>query len=280
MLLSEPAARGRRLAATLAGAAASKRLERREESVGGVPGEWTVAAEAEGGAAAGGRVVLHLHGGAYILGSARESRPWTGALAQRTGCRVLSLDYRLAPEHRFPAALDDAVAAYRALLARGIEPAAITIGGESAGGGLALATLLRLRDEGAPLPARAFLVSPWTDLTMSGRSVEENRAFDYLDPRALERCAGHYAGGADRAQPGISPGLADLRGLPPLFVQCGAVELLRDDAVRLADAVRAAGGRVDLEVGDDKVHAWALLPGEPDARRATARICDFIRDGA
>ena len=239
---------------------------------GGVRGEWIAAHGVDRG------VLMYLHGGGYVAGSAATHRPITSGLARLARRRVFSLDYRLAPEHRFPAALDDAVTAYRWLLAQGVSPPSLALAGDSAGGGLVLCTLLRLRDEGAPLPACAVCFSPWTDLVGTGPSLHLNdgRCATFRPPNITE-FARAYLGGASALTPYASPLFADLRGLPPLLLQVGSIELLLDDARRLHDKVRGAGGISRLEIFDDVFHVWPMLDGfMPEARVALQQAAAFM----
>ena len=239
-----------------------------------VPGEWLD--HPSGGE--GGRVVLYLHGGGYLFCSAETHRPITAALAAMARARVFSLEYRRAPEHPFPAAVDDAVAAVRWLYAQGVSPALLTVGGDSAGGGLTLATLLVLRDAGDPLPAGAFLFSPWTDLAATGASITENDgrcAMFY--PDGIRSCAALYHGAASPTHPLVSPLYAELHGLPPLLAQVSDSELLRDDTRRLVDKVRAAGGTAVLQAWPDLPHVWQLFATfVPEARVALSQAAAFI----
>lgn len=225
------------------------------------------------------RHVLFLHGGAYRAGAPANYRHFTWRIAAATGASVLAIDYRLAPEHPFPAALDDAVAAYRWLLAGRAEPAKTLIMGDSAGGGLTLATLLKLRDDGLPLPAAAVAVSPWTDLALTGASLKLNaRADPMLDVTHMPTLAAEYLGGADPRLPYVSPLYGDPAGLPPILIQVGGDEVLLDDAVRMHERLRRAGCQAELEVWPRMPHVWhAFAPVLPEARRAIARIGDFAR---
>ena len=223
--------------------------------------------------------VLYFHGGGYVAGSARTGTHLAAELARRTGGRALSVDYRLAPEHPFPAALEDGVAAYRALLDGGLAPARVAIAGESAGAGLAAATLAALKSQGLAQPAAAVLMSPWADLTLTGASVTGKAAADpALTGAGLARRARDYAGGHDLADARISPVFGDLAGLPPLLIQAGSHEILLDDAVRLAARAAAADVPVTLEVTAGAPHVFqgfaAILP-EGDA--ALARAGAFLR---
>jgi acetyl esterase/lipase len=226
------------------------------------------------------RHVLYLHGGAYVAGSPALYRDFIWRIADAARAQCLCTDYRLAPEHPYPAALDDAVAAYRWLLAQGALPARIALMGESAGGGLVLGTLLRLRDEGTPLPAAAVALSPWTDLAMTGDSVRANAASDVMiRADEMERIAGYYLGGTDPRTPYASPLYGDPHGLPPTLIQVGSEEVLLDDAVRLAERMRAAGCEVALEVWPRVPHAWQTWARVmPEARQAIARIGAFVQE--
>ena len=227
-----------------------------------------------------GRHILFLHGGGFIAGSPSLYRNLTWRIASAAHARVLSLDYRLAPEHPFPAALDDAVAAYRWLLAEGAVPERVAVMGDSAGGGLALSLLLRLRDEGVALPAAAVAVSPWTDLAMTGRSFTANAGVDpLLSAEQARRFVHHYLNGTDPRSPYASPLYGEPVGLPPTIIQVGSDEVLRDDAVRMAERMRAAGCRVELEIWPRMPHVWHLFaPVMPEAHRAIARIGEFVAE--
>lgn len=227
---------------------------------------------------AGPGVFLHLHGGGYVMGAPADSRGFTTALALATGARVVSVDYRLAPEHRFPAAVDDALAAYRGLVEAGTPPGAIAVGGESAGGGLAVALLLAIRGAGLPQPACAVAMSPWADLACAGASHETCAARDPLLTRAvLLEMAEAYLDGHDALDPLASPMRADLSGLAPLLIQVGADEVLRDDAVELAARARACGVTADLEVWPEMIHVWQMFGAAlPEAGQAIERIARFV----
>ncbi len=237
----------------------------------GVPAAWIEAPDADRGA------VLYLHGGGYALGSIHTHREWIARLARATRLRALAIDYRLAPEHPFPAALEDARAAYCWLLDQGADPARIIIAGDSAGGGLALATLLALRDAGERLPAGAVCLSPWTDLALTGPSIRRNAPTDpVLDAGSLRRYAGLYAGAHAPTDPLISPLYADLTGLPPLLIQAAADEILVDDARRLATKAREAGVDVTLAVWEGVFHVFQLVRLLPASREALAQIAGFV----
>lgn len=223
------------------------------------------------------RVIFYLHGGAYILGSSETHLETVFRFAKAAGTRALSVDYRLAPEHAWPACREDAVAAYRWLLAQDVAPSRIAIAGDSAGGGLTLSTLLALRDAGLPLPGCAAFLSPWVDFTGSGDSMKTNAEIDPLvDPRGLAMMVGAVLQGKDPAQ--SSPLFADLHGLPPLFVQVGTAEVLLDDSRRLVDKVKAAGGEAVLDVWEHMIHGFQAFPRYlPEAISATERAADFLR---
>ena len=228
--------------------------------------------------ASGPGVLLYLHGGGYVLGSADTHTGLAAQLALRAGVRAVLPDYRLAPEHRFPAAVDDALAAYRALLDRGASPAGTVLAGDSAGAGLAVATLLAARGAGVPLPAAAVLLSPFADLTLAGDSIDALAGTDPLFTReALGEYVTAYLAGQDPAHELASPALADLRGLPPLLIQVGAHEILLDDAVRLAARAGVADVDVTLEIVAGVPHVFQNRFGELDeADAALDRAGRFI----
>ncbi|MDI4663302.1 alpha/beta hydrolase [Xanthobacter autotrophicus] len=222
---------------------------------GGVPGEWSLAPGADQT-----RVLLFLHGGGYSSGSLKSHRTMVTGAGRAVGIRTLAIAYRLAPEHPFPAALDDAEAAYGFLLAEGYAAHSIAVGGDSAGGGLTLALFQRLRAKAMDLPACGWLVSPWVDLDMTGASIDAKDAVDPLIHRAyLEMLAEAYlAGGGRRTDPLVSPLHADLAGLPPILIQVGSAETLLDDAVRIAGRLGACDGEVRLSVYPHMIHAWPI----------------------
>ena len=239
-----------------------------------VAAEWLEPPAARVGAA-----LLYLHGGGYVIGSPRSHRHLAAALAGASGAATLLPDYRLAPEHPFPAAVEDAVAAYRWLLARGIPANGIVIGGDSAGGGLTVATLLALRDRGLPGPAGGVCISPWVDLTCSGASYTSRAASDpIVTQTGVAEMARAYVGTGDPRLPLASPLFADLTGLPPLLVHVGSDEVLLDDAVGLAERARAAGVAATLEIWPDMIHVWHWFhPMLDEGRKAVAGIGDFVR---
>ena len=247
-------------------------------SVGGVAAEWALPPAAASAEDAG-ATLLYCHGGAYCLGSVATHRGLVGRIAVASGMRALSLEYRLAPEHPYPAAIDDAVTAYRALVARGISSERIALAGDSAGGGLTVATLLALRDAGDRLPAAGVCISPWLDLTGSGASWQTRAAEDPMIQRSgLARFADMYLGGKNPRTPLASPIFAELAGLPPMLVHVGSAEVLLDDSRVFAERARAAGVDVTLEVWEDMIHVWhAFAPGLPEAVRAIDRIGQYLR---
>jgi len=229
--------------------------------------------------AVAGRVVLYLHGGGYVIGSPRSHRHLAAAIAAAAQASGLLLDYRLAPEHPFPGAVDDATAAYRWLLEQGVAPAHIVIGGDSAGGGLTVATLLALRDAGLPMPTGGVCISPWVDLTFSGASYRTRAAVDPIVTRpGIDEMARAYLGATPARTPLASPLFADLRGLPPLLIHVGSDEVLLDDAVQLADRAKAAGVDATLEVWDRMIHVWHwFLPMLDEAQSAVDGIGRFVQ---
>ena len=241
--------------------------------IGQCEAEWSLAPGSDAG-----RVLLYLHGGGYCSGSIRSHRGMVSETGRAAGVRTLALGYRLAPEHPFPAALDDAVAAVEYLLGMEIPAGRIAIGGDSAGGGLALATLVRLRDAGRPLPACSWLVSPWVDLEMTGGSIDTKDADDPLIHRAyLQELASAYCGGESPRNPLISPVHADLSGLPPALVQVGSAETLLDDAVGIAERLGEVDVATTLEIWPRMIHAWHLWSARLTAgRQAMASAGAFI----
>ncbi len=223
--------------------------------------------------------ILYLHGGGYYFCSPATHRGLVFPLARRSGARTFSLDYRLAPENPFPAALDDALAAYRKLVADGTPPASIVIAGDSAGGGLALATLLALRDAGDFLPAGAAVFAPWTDLAATGASMTTNNGRDPMFyGKAFAPAGKLYAGDADVRNPYVSPLYGRFDGLPPLFIQVGDTEVLLGDSTRVAEKARAAGVSVDLEIWPKMPHVFQIFaPFVPEANQALEQAAGFVR---
>jgi monoterpene epsilon-lactone hydrolase len=227
------------------------------------------------------RAILYLHGGAYFMGSPASYRNRAMRLSYRCQAEVFVPDYRLAPEHPYPAALDDALAAWKHVKSLR-KDARILVAGDSAGGGLGLSLMVRLRDLGLPLPDGAFLLSPWTDLTTSGASVDGNHGRDlWFTRRHLENWAKYYVGGADARSPYISPAFADLKGLPPIFILVGENELLLDDALRVLDAAKRAGVDARALVGEGMQHDWPLtLPWLDESKQAWAAMRRFVEERA
>jgi epsilon-lactone hydrolase len=244
-------------------------------SAGGAPAEWTSTPVAAASA-----VVLYVHGGGYVIGSLDSHRHLVAEIGRACGARALALDYRLAPEHPFPAPVEDALAAYRFLLASGIKPGRIAIAGDSAGGGLVVAAMLAIRGAGLPQPGCGWCISPWVDLQSTGASMLDNAARDPTVQKAgILDFAGIYLAGADPRSPLASPIHGDLRGLPPLLIQVGAVETLLDDALMLARAASLADVFVDLQVWPEMIHVWHQWFTQLDAgRRAIAAGGAFVRE--
>jgi len=224
------------------------------------------------------RHLLYVHGGGYMLGSPRSHIALAARLARRAGASVSVIDYRLAPEDPFPAAIEDCLAAYRAEMATH-GPRHLVLAGDSAGGNAVLATLVAARDAGDHMPACAYLLSPWTDLSGSGATMHTNAGVDpMLEPRFIASAAAAYAGGRPLDDPALSPLFADLSGLPPLLVQCGTDEVLLDDSVRLAERAAGAGVDVSLDVRDGMWHVYqAFTPWVPEATSALIDAAVFIR---
>lgn len=241
---------------------------------GGVPAEWISAT-----GAADDRVILYVHGGGYVMGSIATHRELVARLSKASGARGLALDYRLAPEHPFPAAVDDALAAYRWLLSQNIKPANIVVAGDSAGGGLAVATLLAIRDAKLPLPAAGVGISPWVDMEGTGESmVTRAKADPVVQKQGLLGMAQLYLGGKDAKSPLAAPLHADLTGLPPLLIQVGDAETLLDDSTRLAEKAKKAGVKVELEVWPEMPHVWHLFaPFLPEGQQAIEKIGKYVR---
>ena len=246
----------------------------REVNAGGVPAHWLTAPGADTG-----RVLLFMHGGGYELGSLRSDGELAARLGRASGMRVLFPEYRLAPEHPFPAAIDDVLAAWRWLRTdQDLSARSIAVAGDSAGGGLTVALLVATRDAGEALPAAAVLMSPTVDLTSSGASMTERADQDPIStPAMLRQFASDYLAGADPKTPLASPLFASLSGLPPLLVQVGTADLLLSDSERLATAAAEAGVDVTLEIGEGLPHVYQLLLGTPEAAEATEQIGKFLR---
>ncbi|GKQ52287.1 alpha/beta hydrolase [Bradyrhizobium sp. Ce-3] len=244
-------------------------------SADGVDGEWLVPSGAPRD-----KAILYLHGGGFRIGSIASHRELAARVADASGCRVLTIAYRLAPEHRFPAALDDVLIAFQYLRDQGPRPAQIAFAGDSAGGNLVLAAMLAARDRGLPLPAAGALMSPWTDLAATGASYQSRAAADPIHQRAMILAlARNYLGkDGDPRDPLASPLYADLAGLPPLLVQVGDRETVRDDSTELVAKAKAAGVDVELQVWDGMIHVFQMFPEIPQAREAIAALADFLRN--
>ncbi|HVN91647.1 MAG TPA: alpha/beta hydrolase [Candidatus Binataceae bacterium] len=244
-------------------------------SAGGVDAEWVCAPNA-----AADRVVLYLHGGGYVIGSVNTHRDLMARISRASGATVLGLNYRLAPEHAFPAAVDDAVAGYKWLLAQGIKPSKIAVAGDSAGGGLTAATLVAIKDNKLPTPAAAALLSPWVDMEGLGESMTTRSAADPVVQKAgLLGMAAAYLQGQNAKSPLAAPLYADLKGLPPLLIQVGDAETLLDDAIRLNDRAKAAGVSTKLEVWPEMIHVWQLFASFlPEGQQAIDGIGKFIAE--
>jgi acetyl esterase/lipase len=226
------------------------------------------------------QVILYLHGGGYMLGSINTHKVLGTNIARASKSRVLMIDYRLAPENPYPAALEDSVSAYKWLIDEaGINPKNIVISGDSAGGGLTAATLIKLREMGIPLPAAAVLLSPWADLEVTGDSVKTKRGKDpMLTEDELFFCANVYVEDNDPKNPYISPIYADMKDLPPLLIQVGSSELILDDSTRLAENAQSAGVEVILDVWEDMIHVFqSFAPWAPEGKQAIEKIGEFIQ---
>ena len=239
----------------------------------GVEAEWNVPVDCEPG-----RVVVYCHGGGFATGDIPSWRVLCSHLARACRARVLSVGYRLAPEHPYPAALEDALAAYRFVLAEGTDPAQLVLAGDSAGGGLAVSTLVALRDAGDPLPAAGISLSPWFDLTLSNPTIETLAEVDPMVTRPmLEEFRAAYLAGADPRTPTASPLHADVAGLPPLLIQVGGAEVLLGESEAFAKKATAAGVDVTFEVWDEMIHVWHMFADElPEAREAIERIARYV----
>ncbi|MGN6516276.1 MAG: alpha/beta hydrolase [Rhizomicrobium sp.] len=241
---------------------------------GEISGEWVRARRARRDA-----VLLYLHGGGYVLGSSKSHRHLVAALSEASDMSVFAADYRLAPENRFPAAVEDAVAAYKGLLDPGIDPNKIAIAGDSAGGGLTLATLLAARDKGLPMPACAVAISPWADLSQGGEAYRTRIQRDPMITRdGLDEMAGAYRDGLDPKTALASPAFADFAGLPPLLIQVGTEEALHSDAEAVTARAESAGVEVSFESWAGMVHVWhAFHPILSEGRDAIARIGSYLK---
>ena len=246
-------------------------------SAGGVKAEWVTAPGADAG-----RAVLYLHGGGYVIGSINTHRDLAARISRAAKARTLLIDYRLAPEHPFPAAVEDSVAAYRWMLAQGLKASRIAVAGDSAGGGLTVATLVAIRDAKIPVPAAGVCLSPWIDLEGLGDSMKSKASVDpMVNKEALIEMAKHYLAGQDARSPLAAPLYADLAGLPPLLIQVGTAETLLDDSTRLAERARKAGVKVTLEPFEDMIHVFQVFaPMLDEAHQAVEKIGEFVRANA
>ncbi len=249
-------------------------VEVKREMADSVPAEWVKMSGTSEDAA-----ILYLHGGGYAIGSLASHRHLAAAISGAAGVPVLSLAYQLAPEHPFPAAVEDAAMGYRWLLKKGFLPARLGIAGDSAGGGLTVAAILALRDDGLPLPAAGICISPWVDLTCSAESYTTKASVDPLvNQDGIAQFVRWYLGDQDPKNPLASPLFADLTGLPPLFIQVGSDEVLLDDAVGLDRRARDAGVRSTLEIWEEMIHVWHFFaPMLKEGREAVARIGEFFK---
>ena len=250
-------------------------VEAQPARVGGIEGEWVRGKHVRRSDAA----VLYLHGGGYAIGSAKSHRHMLGPLSADSGLPIFAANYRLAPEHPFPAAVDDALAAYKGLLDSGLAPERLAIAGDSAGGGLTVATLLAARDKGLPMPACAVPISPWVDLSQGGESYRSRAKRDpIVKKEPMDVMAAQYLAGADPRTPLASPLFADLKGLPPLLIQVGTEEALQDDALALKARAEAAGVEVSFESWGGMIHVWHIFhPILSEGRDAIARIGSYLK---
>jgi len=241
----------------------------------GVPSEWVLAPSVDHS-----RVMLYFHGGGYYRGSLNTHRELCSRIGRASGVTVLNVGYRLAPENPFPAAVDDALAAWRWLMGMGVPAQRVTVAGDSAGGGLAAALMLVLKDLKHPLPGAAVLLSPWTDLEQTGSSIRTRAAADpSLTKAYLDRFAAAYLNGASVRDPRASPLFGDLTGLPPMLIQVGTAEILEDDAARFADKVKSVGGRATLQRWPDMIHVWQRFANRlPEAQEAIDAIGVFVNN--
>ena len=242
----------------------------------GVKAEWTSTPDADAT-----RVILYLHGGGYVICSLQSHRHLVAEIGRAAGTRTLAIDYRLAPEHPFPAPVQDTVAAYRYLLDSGIKPDRIALAGDSAGGGLVVGAMLALREAGLPMPGCGWCISPWVDMEALGASFLDRAETDPTVQKAtIQMMAQWYLGGADPRHPHAAPIYGDLRGLPPLLIQVGAVETLLDDSIALTRQAGTADVAVELQVWPEMMHVWQLyFPMLSAGRRAIAAGGSFVRNG-
>jgi epsilon-lactone hydrolase len=244
----------------------------------GANAEWIHPVGSPAAPGAQSKAIFYTHGGGYISGNCADHRMHVAKFVRDTGVAALLYDYRLAPEHPAPAAMEDTLIAYRWLLAQGVAAANVIIVGESAGGGLCLASLVAIRDQGLPLPAAGLALSPWTDLTCSGESYKTNALKDISTLGSWDVWGDYYVGPNDPRHPWISPVYADLHGLPPILIEVGGHEILLDDSRRFAEKARAAGVEMDLRVWEGMVHCFPLLVGMfPEATQAWGEVTGYIQ---
>jgi acetyl esterase/lipase len=242
-------------------------------SAGGVPAVWLARPDSDPS-----RVLLYLHGGGYSVGSVDSHRDLLARMCAATGAVVLAPNYRLAPEHPYPAQLDDALAVYRWLLERGTDPSRLVVGGESAGGGLTLSLLMALRDAGDVLPSGGVCLSPWVDLEATSGSMSTNARYDYVSRKVLRTYARRFVPDGNHRLPLASPVHGDLSGLPPLLIHAGGAEVLLDESVLLARRARDAGVDVELDIWQDMIHAWHVFAGfVPEGVEAIEHVGAFVR---
>jgi acetyl esterase/lipase len=246
----------------------------RRGEINGLDAEWLTPKHA-----ADGKLLLYLHGGGYVMGSCATHRQMVSYIAKAAGVQALLPEYRLAPEHRFPAAINDCVGAYRALLRQGYDAGDIVIAGDSAGGGLTMATLFVLREGGDPLPAAAFLLSPWLDLTGDGESMDTHADRDpWFKPEHMGLLTRHYCELDEKSDPLVSPVFGNFSGLPPIYIQVGEDEILLSDSTRAAKNIEAAGGTVELEIWPSLWHVFQVFVHTvPEARKAVKKLGNFVR---
>lgn len=273
---THPSLEERRMGANIMGARFQNLDDIRTEAVDadGVPAEWVSAPDADMGH------VLYLHGGGYVTGSVISHRGMAANLSRTSGCRVLTIDYRLAPENKHPSQVQDAHTAYRWMINNGADPSTLFVAGDSAGGGLTVATLLSIQDAGGPMAAGGVCISPWVDMEGTGESMKTRAGADPMVSKdGLEEMATYFLGDGDRRDPLAAPLHADLSGLPPLLLIVGTAEVLLDDAVRLHENAKAAGVNCTLEIWEDMIHIWPwFAPFLPEGQQAMEQMGGFIKE--
>lgn len=252
----------------------ARHVRNSRESIDGIPCDWLVPDNCDDAP-----LIVYLHGGAYVMGSPATHRRLASFIAVSAGMRVVLPDYRLAPEHRFPSQLEDSLTVWRALVRGGLDPGKMAIGGDSAGGNLSVATMLALRDSGEALPAACILLSPWLDLAGEGESHSTRSHYDpWFEPEKMPALVAHFCDRSQLREPLVSPVFADASGIPPTLIQVGDHEILLSDATRLADNIRASGGRVELQVWPDMWHVFQYFVGQmPESAKAIGDIGRFLR---